>query len=134
MSQHSFSLQSVVYSALSSDSALSAIINGVYDDVPEGTGFPYVVIGEDTATNIGTNTVDALEHTLTLHVWSQYRGRKEAKQIMSRIYEILHNADLSATDAVLVNLRQEFETTLVEADGLTRHGVMRFRAVMFDLT
>jgi hypothetical protein len=31
-----------------------------------------------------------------------------------------------------VNIRQEFSTTLVENDNLTRHGVMRFRVVVFD--
>lgn len=132
MSQHSFKLQKAVYDALVGDSALSGMITGVYDDVPEGTGFPYVVIGDDTAINIGSKTVDALEHTLTLHVWSQYRGRKEVKEIMSRVYEVLHDYSLTMTNSVLVNLRQEFETTLVDGDGITRHGVMRFRAVVFD--
>lgn len=132
MSQHSFELQTSIYNALANDSALSAIITGVYDDVPEGTAYPYVVIGEDTAINAGTKSLDGLEYTLTLHVWSQYRGRKEVKEIMARMYEVLHDADLSITNSVLVNIRQEFETTLMDGDGITRHGVMRFRAVVFD--
>ena len=132
MALHSVELQKAIYSALGSDSALSALITGVYDDVPEGATYPYVVIGEQTAVNFGSKTLDGLEYTLTIHVWSQYRGRKEAKEIMEKIYDVLHESSLSVTGASLVNLRQEFETSLVDSDGITRHGVMRFRAVVFD--
>ena len=84
------------------------------------------------ATNIDTKDKDAHEHTLTIHVWSQYRGRKEIKNIMSSVYTTLHNASITVSGASLVNIRHEFENTLTEADGITRHGVMRFRAVVFD--
>jgi hypothetical protein len=132
MASHGFELQKAIYSALNGDAALSALVTGVYDDVPEGTAYPYVVLGEDTGINFGSKTLDGLEYTLTIHAWSQYRGRKEVKEIMEAIYDALHDASLSVTDATLVNIRQEFETTLMDADGLTRHGVMRFRAVVFD--
>jgi len=132
MAQHSFELQKTIFSTLSNDASLSALVNAVYDDVPETATVPYVVIGEDTAINNGSVTLDGLEHTITIHTWSEYRGRKEVKEIMQAIYDALHNQSLTITGATLVNLRQEFETTLVENDGITRHGVMRFRAVVFD--
>ena len=133
MAMHSAALQKAVFTALSNDSSLSALSAEVYDDVIEGASLPYVVVGEETATNIGTKTVDALEHTLTIHAWSQYRGRKEVKDIMAAIYDALHNVSLSLeTDSTLVNIRQEFAQTIVENDGITRHGIMRFRAVVFD--
>ena len=56
----------------------------------------------------------------------------EIKNIMSQIYTILHNTDITVSGASLVNIRHEFEQTLLEADGITRHGVMRFRVVIFD--
>ena len=114
------------------DVAGTSITTKVFDDVPEGTAYPYVIIGEETATNFGTKDKDANEHTLTIHVWSQYRGRKEIKEIMSEIYTSLHNSDITLSGASLVNIRHEFEQTLLEADGITRHGVMRFRVVIFD--
>ncbi len=51
---------------------------------------------------------------------------------MSSVYTTLHNASITVSGASLVNIRHEFENTLTEADGITRHGVMRFRAVVFD--
>ena len=136
MALHSFALQQSIFTKISNgtltDVSGTSITSKVFDDVPEGTAYPYVVIGEETATNIGTKDNDANEHTLTIHVWSQYRGRKEIKNIMSQIYTILHNTDITVSGASLVNVRHEFEQTLLEADGITRHGVMRFRVVIFD--
>jgi hypothetical protein len=136
MALHSFALQQGIFTKLSSGTLTdvdgTSITSKVFDDVPEGTGYPYVVIGEETATNQGTKDKDANEHTLTMHVWSQYRGRKEIKNIMSQIYTSLHNSAINLSGATLVNIRHEFEQTLLESDGLTRHGVMRFRAVVFD--
>ena len=51
---------------------------------------------------------------------------------MQQIYTQLHNTAITVSGANLVNIRHEFETTLLENDGITRHGVMRFRAVVFD--
>ena len=136
MALHSFALQQSIFTKITSgtltDVAGTSITTKVFDDVPEGTAYPYVIIGEETATNFGTKDKDANEHTLTIHVWSQYRGRKEIKNIMSQIYTILHNTDITVSGASLVNIRHEFEQTLLEADGITRHGVMRIRVVIFD--
>ncbi len=136
MALHSVKLQTAIYSTLTSgtltDISGTSITSKVYDDVPEGTAYPYIVIGEETAIPTGAKDTDGHEHTLTFHVWSQYRGRKEIKQIMEQIYTILHNVAISITGATLVNIRHEFERTLLESDGITRHGVIRFRAVVFD--
>ena len=133
MSLHSWQLQKSIFTALNGNvtGVCSANIP-IYDDVPEGSVYPYVVIGEETTSNNGTKTLDGVEHTITLHVWSQYRGRREIKEIMQSVYEKLHNTAITVTGASLVNIRQEFSNTLAEQDGITRHGVMRFRAVLFD--
>ncbi len=136
MALHSVNLQTSIFSTLTggtlTDISGTSITSKVFDDVPEGTAYPYVVIGEETAIPVGAKDTDGHEHTLTFHVWSQYRGRKEIKQIMQQIYTLLHNVAISITGATLVNIRHEFERTLLESDGITRHGVIRFRAVVFD--
>ena len=117
MSLHSWPLQQAIFTKLNAanitDYASNAI-TGVFDDVPE-------------------ETLDAHEHTLTIHVWSQYRGGfRDVKVIMQQIFTALHNGDITVSGASLVNIRHEFETVLLEQDGITRHGVMRFRVVVFD--
>ena len=100
--------------------------------MPEGSAYPYVVIGEETATNIGTKDKDMHEYTQTIHVWSQYRGLRDIKEIMEQIYTLLNDYSITVSGASAISLRHEFQTTLTEGDGLTRHGVMRFRVVVSD--
>ena len=133
MSLHSWELQKAIFAALNGNvTGVSAATVAVYDDPAEGAPYPYILVGEETTANSGTITKDAVEHTITIHAWSQYRGKREIKEIMQSIYESLHNTDITVSGASLVNCRQEFSTTLAENDGITRHGVMRFRAVVFD--
>lgn len=132
MALHSANLQKAIFTALNSDSTLGSLVTGVYDCIPDNTAFPYVVIGEETGTNNGTVTLDGLEYTVTIHVWSDYKGSYETKNIMARIYNLLHNQSIAVTGASLVNIRQEFEQIVIDSDGVTRHGIMRFRAVVFD--
>jgi|TARA_R100000278_G_scaffold117416_1_gene97385 hypothetical protein len=133
MSLHSFPLQQAIFSTLNGNTTgLSGASVSVFDNADESTPYPYVIIGEETTANNGTKTLDGIEHTQTIHVWSQYRGLREIKEIMQSVYSNLHNTDITVSGASLVNIRQEFSTTLVENDGITRHGVMRFRVVVFD--
>lgn len=133
MALHSWNLQKAIYSTLNgSVTGVSGASVSVYDDVPEDPTYPYVILGEETTANNGSKTLDGVEHTLTIHAWSQYRGRREIKEIMESVYSLLHEAAITVSGASLVNIRQEFSQTLAENDGITRHGVMRFRVVVFD--
>ena len=126
-----FALQSAIYTALNNDSTLTNTHGaGGYDDVPEGASFPYVTMGEDASNDYGTKDLDGSTVSLNIHVWSQYRGSKEVKTIMDRIHTLLHDSSLSVSGCNLVNTRLEFMDILRDPDGITRHGVMRFRAVM----
>jgi hypothetical protein len=132
MSDHSLELQKSIFNALDGDSTLQSLVTDVYDFVPESTAFPYVKIGEETSIDNGTKTLQGNEHTLVIHTFSRYRGSKEVKEIMSRIYALLHESSLSVTGASLVNLRFEFSDVIKENDGFTSHGLQRFRAVVYD--
>ena len=126
-----FALQEAIYTRLSNDSNLTSTLgSSVYDEVPEGSSYPYVTIGETTAVEYDTKDVDGSDQTLMLHVWSQYRGSKETKNIMDRLHDLLHDYSLSVTGANLINLRFEFSDLVRDPDGITRHGVMRFRAIL----
>ena len=131
MSVGQFALQSTIYSALNNDNTLTSTLGaGVFDEVTEGTTYPFVAICEDTVTDFGTKTEDGGQFTINIHVWSQYTGSKETKNIMDRIHDLLHDSNLSVTGFNLVNLRFEFSDILRDPDGITRHGVMRFRAII----
>lgn len=125
----SWPLQEAVHAALTGDAPLMAMVTGVFDHVPAETAFPYITMGENTARHWGAAGLDGVEATLTLHAWSRARGRRQVKEIIAAIHRILHDANLAVTGHALVNLRFEYTETVLESDGITYHGLARFRAV-----
>jgi hypothetical protein len=125
----SWPLQQAIFTALTGDATLMGTITGVFDHVPQGTVFPYVTVGENTARAFRAVGIQGIEATLVLHVWSRARGRKEVKEIMAEIHRILDDAALAVAGHALVNLRFEFSESILAGDGMTEHGVARYRAV-----
>lgn len=135
MSIGQFALQTGIYSTLSGDTNLTTTLGAtVVDEVKHGTGYPFVSIGEETAVDYSTKDLVGGEYTVNIDVWSQYRGSKETKQIMDRIHTLLHNVSISVSGFNLINLRFEYSDIMRDPDGKTRHGVMRFRAIILGTT
>lgn len=120
--------QQAVFTALSGQ--ISAT---VYDDVPilpsgqPVANFPYVVIGNDTLLAWDTDDQLGAEITLTLHIWSRASGMKEAKGIAGEIFDLLHRASPTIADYHVVDCLREFSEFMIDPDGETRHGVVRYR-------
>jgi Protein of unknown function (DUF3168) len=117
---------------LAGDTTVQALLGNparVFDHVPQGSPFPYLAIGSVSAIPFDTKTEAGLDQNLTIHSWSRYRGLKETKDIMAAVFAVLDGQSLAVTGHTLVLLRFEFATTFVDDDGLTRHGVQRFRAL-----
>lgn len=100
----------------------------VYDHVPQGSAYPYVNIGEDTALQWDTDESTGSESTLTVHTWSRQYGRRETKELMQDIYAALHRYELPIPGAV--TCEWEFTESFTDPDNVTRHGVMRFRVIV----
>ena len=131
MTDFAVTLQTTVYNALLADATLVSAVTGIYDFVPEGTAFPYVKVGDQTMVDGGTKNKKGNDFTLMVHAFSRYRGSKEIKEIMSLVYDVLHESSLSVSGA-FNNMRFEFSDIIKENDGLTTHGMQRFR--VFVLT
>ncbi len=135
----SWPLQQGVDTALRADATLIALLadgaDGIYDGVPQDSAFPYVVIGDTTLRPNDTMTEDGAETTITIHTWDSPDDAAAAigfsltKRIMSAIVDALDQASISVTGHTLVLLRFEFSDTFRDPDGLTVHGVQRFRAL-----
>jgi uncharacterized protein DUF3168 len=131
MSSPSWALQQSIFAALTANITLLTLLGGprVYDDVPQASAFPYLTFGQSTTRDWSTGSDDGSEHVLTLHVWSQARGKKEAHEIMGAVRTALHDQALSLGGHRLINLRHEFSEARREPDGDTIHGIVRYRAV-----
>jgi hypothetical protein len=140
MSSPDNALQAAVYTRLNNYAALTAVIgsNKVFDFVPESATPPYVVIGDDTATDWDTKDTSGWNFTVTIHCWSfEAAGRKQVKSILSHVFDALHQQEASITVSGfnLIHIRREFQETFQEAAGEGQtdrfyHGVARYRAVV----
>jgi len=118
-------VQKAIFSTLS-----AALSTTVYDNVPDNAVAPYVVIGDDTFVQMDTDLIVGFEATITIHSWSKYRGRAEVKTIMGNIYDALHRAEFTVQGYNLLGCDCEYSETFLESDGVTRHGVQRFRILI----
>jgi len=129
MSVGQFALQSSIYTALNVSAITTTLACGVYDEVVEGNSYPFITLGEETAIDYSTNNLVGAETTINIHVWSRYKGSKQTKQILDKIHDLLHDVSLTVSGVNLINLRFEYSDIMRDPDGITRHGVMRFRAI-----
>jgi hypothetical protein len=124
-------LQTAIYSALSGDNNLTSTLGAtVQDEIPSGTNYPVVQIGDDSASDYSTKDLDGGDTVINIHVWSRQFGSAQTKNIMDRIHTLLHDSSLTVTGFNLINCRLEFTDVMRDPDGITRHGVMRFRAII----
>jgi hypothetical protein len=126
-------VQSGVFTCLSGSTALTSLLasgaNGVLDHVPAGTVFPYVVLGETSARPMDSQRISGNEITVTIHAYSRGSGMHQLKNIMSAVYDALHDVSFSVPNQVLVLCQCLDTATLLEGDGLTRHGIQRFKII-----
>ena len=125
-------LRAAIHDALVADTALTTLLGGarVYDEVPGGTAFPYVTLGECRIADWSTGSEAGEELNLTLHAWSRQGGHKQAHEIAGALLAALDDAPLTVSGHALVNLRFALADIRREADGRTYHALVRFRAVV----
>jgi hypothetical protein len=103
-------VQDAIFGVLHGDATLLALAP-VYNDVPDGTAYPYVEIGTATErpwhTLGGATSGIGWNATVTVHIWSRYQGDLEALNILTRVTALLNFATLAVTG---------FTTALCEAD------------------
>ena len=130
-SDASWALQQAIFAALAGDATLTGLLGGarIYDEAPQDAAFPYVTLGTSRALDWSTGTESGAEHVVTIHVWSEGGGKKEALAIMEAVRAVLDDAALTLTGHSLVNLRHVFSEARRDVDGELVHGVLRFRAV-----
>ena len=122
-------LQKAIYQILAASLPLQSIVAGrIFDEVPQGEDYPYIVIGDDDLKPWDLDCKLGFEALITIHAFSRYKGRKEAKEIGAKIYDLLHNASIVTDNFKSAVCVLDMQTTMVEGDGVTRHLVVRFRA------
>lgn len=124
-------LQRAIFSRLSGDAALAALVGagGVADRLLPRAAGPRVVIAAIDSTDRSTASEAGEEHAVTLEVWSEAAGHREAQAIAAAVRSALHDAALTLDGHHLVLLFHR-DTRLARSGGTRFHRAeMRFRAV-----
>jgi len=125
-----YPLQKAVYQRFSGDSALMALVTGVFDRPPQGQDYPYVTIGDSTISDWSTKTSNGTEQQIAVHIWSRDGGRKKSEDIAKIIHGLLHGGNMSVEEQTLVLLRFISSAIVLENDGYTYHAILRFKALL----
>ena len=100
----------------------------VYDAVPQGAAFPYVVIGEFTGLPDFDLDRASIDLSVTLHGWSQQAGKKQSHDILAFIRDRLDMADIGAGAwACSEDFANIIEDQTSTADRRLFHSVARYR-------
>lgn len=124
-------LMLAIHARLSTDAGLLAMLgpDGIRDRLLPRPALPCIVYGRLDTSDLSTDTEPGEEHKLTIEVWSDGEGRRQAQEIGDRVEAILENGNLTLDGATLVSL---FRTgTLSRREPKTRYFLseLRFRAV-----
>jgi energy-converting hydrogenase Eha subunit B len=129
-------IQAGLYTVLSGDAALSLLVTGVYDGVPETVSPAYVIIGETLTAPDGVHGTEGRQTAATIHTWTRTPGFKSANAIGARVVALLwhqHAAlDTVVTGHTVWRVEHEFSQTLTDPEPLVRHRVDRFRIWTFQ--
>lgn len=123
-------IQNAIYNVLTGDLTLMGKITGVFDYVPGGQAYPYVVIGDAKEFSVDTFSRCGREVTETIHVWSETQSFEEAISILWDINRLLDRANLSLTGLVTVRCAYESAETLRDPDGVRRHVPVTFKILV----
>lgn len=134
-------LQTAIFEKLSSDVTLQGLLssytysNGqtvpsVFTHLPQSDDnavFPCIVIDYPKLNQNDTDTTIGFDCTLLIHSWSVERTFKQCADIQTALYNSLHRATLTISSFKFSGISCEFNEILLDPDGISRHGIQRFR-------
>lgn len=130
----SSALQASVYQALTTDTALFAILgDAIYDALPAGTVPPlYASLGPETVEDASDSTGVGAVHRFTVSVVSDAPAFAAAKAAAGAVSDVLHDADLPLSRGRLVLMTFE-RATAARVDGANGRRIdLRFKARVED--
>ena len=126
-----------IIAALKGDATLTALLTAyaaspaVFTHVPQDLEtYPYVVLFDSGLDDDSNDCNLGFDGVLNIHSWTDQRDIAVIGNIQKAIYDVLHHAELAMTGYEMIELHQEFSTILRDPDGITLHGVQRYRILL----
>lgn len=98
----------------------------VCDYVPTDIPYPYIVISEPRTDPFAVKNSDVVDVYITLHIWSNYKGKKEAYDILTACHEAF-KIKLNITGYKVNETSWSDARVFDDIDGVLRHGVLTLK-------
>jgi len=123
-------LRKAMRNRLLADSIFTARLGGakVFDEAPPGTPYPYVTFGDAQQRDWSTNSGRGAEQVVTLNIWTNQNGMRDALDIADQLILLLDEAPLTLTQNRLIDLRFVASETRRLNDGKLARVSVRLRA------
>lgn len=122
-------LSKEIYDTLRQDATLQGLIGNparVWDEsVPDETTFPYVTFDLEYQ-DFGAHTLDGFSGTVQINTFVEGQSKFAMKQIMNRIYTLLHDVDLAISGFPSLSLRERLRKDMIDTDNRLYQGVQLF--------
>ena len=132
----SAALQEAVFAALSGNSALTALVAGIYDapplsngDVPGGT---YITLGDESAKERSSASHKGSTLDFEVNIHSDFAGFSVAKQVAGLVVDTLDWAEPVLSRGSIVNLKFLKSRARRGVAPETRRIALVFRAILDD--
>lgn len=119
-----------VYVALDATTGLTGIIS---ESLSNDDPFPKIWLEDGGADDWSNKDDNGLEAFVNLHVGSQKEGTKEIRGLMDKCHGALHNVDLVLANGQSVLCQFVRHDVVIDSDGITRHGIMRFKLLVSEV-
>jgi len=119
-----------VYVALDATTGLTGIIS---ESLSNADPFPKIWLEDGGADDWSNKDDNGLEAFVNLHVGSQKEGTKEIRGLMDKCHSALHNVDLVLANGQSVLCQFVRHDVVIDSDGITRHGIMRFKLLVSEV-
>jgi len=119
-----------VYVALDATTGLTGITS---ESLSNDDPFPKIWLEDGGADDWSNKDDNGLEAFVNLHVGSQKEGTKEIRGLMDKCHGALHNVDLVLANGQSVLCQFVRHDVVIDSDGITRHGIMRFKLLVSEV-
>ena len=124
-------LQKAVYSRLTGDSALMALVNNnIYENVPEETAFPFVAISDLEAVTQEQTEKNLYAVNFFIDCITRERGSKKTLDIIKAAEDSLLGTSLSVTGYDVLNIRSANSACKRMNDGITYIGSLKIVSLL----
>lgn len=127
-----WALQKALLTMLNTDPDLVSVLGSplrIYDEVPSQPQFPFATFDRASVRPVNADMPGALEHQMTLKIWSHYGGRREALDGLHAMRNAIDAASMILDSHFLVSVRTTFADVFRVRTSRVFEAILNLRAV-----